>query len=60
MINGSFDVYETYTARIVTFENDLQVESVSNESLKSNPQPNPTEGSVDSLSAKLEFGCLYL
>ena len=59
MINGTFNVYETYTAKIVTFENDFQVESVSNESLKSNPLTKPTEGNVDCSLITLVFECFY-
>ena len=44
MINGTFDVYVTYIARIFVFENDLQVESVSTESFKGSPQPKLVTG----------------
>ena len=46
MINGLYDVYETYTAKIVVFENDLLVESVSAESLESKPLLKPASGKI--------------
>ena len=46
MINGTFRIYEAYVARIVVYENDLPVESVSTASFKSNPQSKPVTSNV--------------
>ena len=42
VINGSFNIYEAYTVKLVTYEYDLK--SVETKAVKSEPLPEPAEG----------------
>ena len=45
-INGTFDVYEAYTAMMIVYENERKIKSTFQNSIQSIPQPSPAEGTT--------------